>query len=71
MKNEKAFLKKSESNLECLLAEGHFAVTVEIGPPMDCNAEIVLEKARLLKGLADAFNIKDRSTRQETDFTWC
>lgn len=53
---------KSESNLERVLSNGHFAVTVEIGPPMDCNAEIVLEKARLLKGLADAFNITDNQT---------
>lgn len=53
---------KSESNLECVLAGGHFAVTVEIGPPMDCNAEVVLEKARLLKGLADAYNITDNQT---------
>ncbi len=53
---------KSGSNLERVLANGHFAVTVEIGPPMDCNEEVVLEKARLLKGLADAFNITDNQT---------
>ena len=35
---------KSGSNLERVLEEGHFAVTVEIGPPMDCNGEVVLEK---------------------------
>jgi 5,10-methylenetetrahydrofolate reductase len=53
---------KSGSNLERVLSEGHFAVTVEIGPPMDCNADVVLEKARLLKGFADAFNITDNQT---------
>ena len=53
---------KSGSNLERVLAAGHFAVTVEIGPPMDCNGEEVLEKARLLKGLADAYNITDNQT---------
>jgi 5,10-methylenetetrahydrofolate reductase len=53
---------KSGSNLERILAAGHFAVTVEIGPPMDCNADVVLEKARLLKGIADAFNITDNQT---------
>ncbi len=53
---------KSESNFERVLAHKHFAVTVEIGPPMDCKAEVVLEKARLLKGLADAFNITDNQT---------
>ncbi|HUT75584.1 MAG TPA: methylenetetrahydrofolate reductase [Armatimonadota bacterium] len=52
----------SGSNLERVLAAGHFAVTAEIGPPMDCNAEVVLEKARLLKGYADAFNITDCQT---------
>jgi len=53
---------KSGSNLERVLSEGHFAVTVEIGPPMDSNGEIVLEKSRLLKGMADAFNITDNQT---------
>jgi methylenetetrahydrofolate reductase (NADPH) len=58
---EKPILK-SGSNLERVLTKGHFALTVEIGPPMDCNADVVLEKARLLKGLADAFNITDNQT---------
>ncbi|UCB44500.1 MAG: methylenetetrahydrofolate reductase [Spirochaetota bacterium] len=58
---EKPILK-SGSNLEKVLSKGHFALTVEIGPPMDCNAVIVLEKAKLLKGLADAFNITDNQT---------
>jgi len=53
---------KSGSNLERVLSAGEFAVTVELGPPMDCNAEAVLEKARLLKGCADAFNITDNQT---------
>jgi len=53
---------KSGSNLERVLAAGHFAVTAEIGPPMDCNGDAVLEKARLLRGCADAFNITDCQT---------
>jgi len=53
---------RSSSNLERVLAAGHFAVTAEIGPPMDCNGEVVLEKARLLRGCADAFNITDCQT---------
>ena len=53
---------KSGSNLEQVLAAGHFAVTAEIGPPMDANAEVVLDKARLLRGSADAFNITDCQT---------
>ena len=55
-------MMKSGSNLERVLEAGHFAVTAEIGPPMDCNGEVVLEKARLLKGCADAFNITDCQT---------
>lgn len=53
---------KSGSNLERVLDAGHFAVTAEIGPPMDCDASKVLEKARLLKGKADAYNITDNQT---------
>ena len=53
---------KSGSNLERVLAAGHFAATAEIGPPMDCNAEVVIEKATVLKGAADAFNITDNQT---------
>ena len=53
---------RSGKRLERILAHGGFAVTAEIGPPMDCNAEVVLKKARLLKGVADAFNITDNQT---------
>jgi len=53
---------KSGSNLERVLAAGHFAVTVEIGPPMDCNHAEVVKKAKRLKGVADAYNITDNQT---------
>lgn len=53
---------RSGSNLERVLAAGHFAVTAEIGPPMDSNGEVVVEKARVLRGCADAFNITDCQT---------
>ena len=53
---------RSGSNLERVLEGGQFAVTAEIGPPMDCNGEVVVEKARLLRGCADAFNITDCQT---------
>jgi 5,10-methylenetetrahydrofolate reductase len=53
---------KSGSNLERVLNAGEFAVTAELGPPMDCDGEVVLEKARLLKGSADAYNITDNQT---------
>jgi methylenetetrahydrofolate reductase (NADPH) len=53
---------KSGSNLECVLEAGEFAVTAEIGPPMDSNGDVVREKSRVLKGCADAFNITDCQT---------
>ncbi len=53
---------KSGSNLERVLSAGEFAVTAELGPPMDCDGGVVLEKARLLKGSADAYNITDNQT---------
>ncbi len=53
---------KSGSHLERVLTAGHFAVTVELGPPMDCDADAVLEKAKILKGAADAYNITDNQT---------
>ncbi|HHK60450.1 MAG TPA: methylenetetrahydrofolate reductase, partial [Desulfobacterales bacterium] len=53
---------KSGSNLERVLTEGHFAVTGELGPPKSANAEVVREKARILKGKVDAVNITDCQT---------
>ena len=53
---------KSGSNLERVLAAGEFAATAEIGPPMDCDASVVLKKAEILKGVADAYNITDNQT---------
>ncbi len=53
---------KSGSNLERVLAAGHFAVTAELGPPMSADADDVIKKAQMLKGSADAFNITDNQT---------
>ena len=53
---------KSESNLEKVLAAGHFAVTAELGPPMGCNGEEIRAKAEILRGCADAVNITDAQT---------
>jgi len=52
----------ARSNLERVIAEGHFAVTAEVGPPKSCNAEFVRKKANILKGHADAFNVTDNQT---------
>lgn len=53
---------KSESNLEKLLRAGHFAVTAELGPPKNSDANIIKEKAGILKGYVDAVNITDCQT---------
>lgn len=53
---------KAGSNLERVLAAGHFAVTAEIGPPMDCDPAVVTKKTQLLEGFADALNVTDNQT---------
>ncbi len=50
------------SNLEKVIKAGHFAVTAEVGPPQGPNPALVLKKAALLKGLADAYNMTDNQT---------
>ncbi len=53
---------KSGSNLEKVLKNGYFAVTAELGPPKNADAEVIRKKAALLKGFADAANITDNQT---------
>ncbi len=53
---------KSASRLERILTAGHFAVTGELGPPKNSDAEVVRKKARILKGHVDAVNITDCQT---------
>ena len=53
---------KSDSNLERVLAAGHFAVTAELGPPMSGDAGVVRKKLEILRGQADAINITDCQT---------
>ncbi len=53
---------KSGSNLEKLLTAGEFVITGELGPPKGTDIELVREKAALLKGNVDAFNITDNQT---------
>ena len=52
----------SASNLEKVLASGQFAVTAELGPPKNADAEVIHTKARLLSDCADAVNITDCQT---------
>ncbi len=53
---------KAGSHLEKVLCAGHFAVTGELGPPQSADGEVILRKARVLKGYVDAVNITDNQT---------
>jgi len=53
---------KASSNLEKVLTMGQFAVTGEIGPPKSVDAQLIRDKARLLRGAVDAANITDNQT---------
>jgi methylenetetrahydrofolate reductase (NADPH) len=50
------------SRLQQILSQGKFAVTAEVGPPRGANAEVVRQKATLLKGFVDAVNVTDNQT---------
>jgi len=47
------------SRLEEVLRSRQFAITTEITPPVSCDAEDLLAKARPLANLADAVNVTD------------
>ncbi|MCB2225060.1 MAG: methylenetetrahydrofolate reductase [Desulfarculaceae bacterium] len=61
---------KSDSNLEKVLAAGHFAVTGELGPPRGANLEAVKEKAAHLVGMVDAVNVTDNQTAVVRMASW-
>jgi len=50
------------SKLERMLAAGHFAVTAEVGPPRGPDPGEVKKKAKILRGVADAYNVTDNQT---------
>ncbi|MEM0492418.1 MAG: methylenetetrahydrofolate reductase [Candidatus Thermoplasmatota archaeon] len=50
------------SNLHRMIKEGYFIVTAEIGPPKGADPNKINEKAYLLKGHADAYNLTDNQT---------
>ena len=52
----------SRGKLQQTLVEGKFDVTAEIGPPRGANADVIREKAGLLKGCVDAVNVTDNQT---------
>jgi methylenetetrahydrofolate reductase (NADPH) len=61
---------KSDSNLEKVLAAGHFAVTGELGPPRGANLEAVRKKAAHLQGMVDAVNVTDNQTAVVRMASW-
>ena len=62
MAEEQANGYKSGSNLEKILRAGRFAVTAELGPPQNADADVIRRKAQFLKGVADAVNLTDNQT---------
>lgn len=50
------------SNLQRVLLDGDFAVTVEVGPPKGSDPSKILNKAEIVKNCADAFNVTDNQT---------
>ena len=53
---------KSGSNLEKVLAAGHFSVIAECGPPRGADPDVVRKKAALVLGNVDACNVTDNQT---------
>lgn len=52
-------MKSGSSKLEQILESGSLAVTAEIGPPKHSSPEMVIGRAKLLRGFADAANVTD------------
>lgn len=53
---------KTESRLERVLREGHFAVTAEVGPPKSASSKGITRHAAAIKEVADAINLTDNQT---------
>jgi len=51
-----------KSNLEQVLSDGKFAVTAEVGPPKGSDPNKIRDKAEMLRGYANAFNVTDNQT---------
>ena len=58
--------RQPASRLEQLLRSRQFVITVELAPPVSCDAEDLLRKARPLRGLADAVNVTDGASARAT-----
>ncbi len=49
----------TNSKLQQVLNLGHFAMTAETSPPDAASADVVLNRVKCLKGIADAVNVTD------------
>ena len=61
---------ETKSNLERVLEAGYFAVTAQISPPRNTEPEAVREKANLIKGYVDAFNVPDGESAVVAMASW-
>jgi methylenetetrahydrofolate reductase (NADPH) len=52
-------VKSDSGHLEKAIASGRFVITAEVTPPVTCNRDELLAKAKPLKDLADAVNVTD------------
>jgi methylenetetrahydrofolate reductase (NADPH) len=55
-------LNGSPSRLARMLRAGHFAVCVEISPPVGPNPEAVVREMNTLRGYAEAYNVTDNQS---------
>lgn len=60
----------SDSRLEKILEEGHFAVTSECGPPRGVGPEVIQKKGEILKGVVDSVNVTDNQTSVVRMSSW-
>ena len=55
-------LTGASSNLAKVIAAGHFAVCVEVSPPVGPNVEAIQREIKTLKGYGDAYNVTDNQS---------
>jgi len=53
---------EAAEGLATTLAEGRFAITAEVTPPLSASADVLLEKALPLRGVVDAVNVTDAAS---------
>jgi len=55
-------LTGASSNLAKVLKAGHFAVCVEVSPPVGPNLEAIQREIKTLRGYGDAYNVTDNQS---------